>query len=153
MGGTVKTSPAGKRRAYLVCAPGRGAHQVCAPGRGGRSCVGILFEPTEQHVVGELFAALDRPEFLAAVTEDDHAQRRDELARAPSAIETQRTELAGMWSGGGMSTSEWQAARSGLDKREQTLGAELAAIPAPMSRIDISDVRAAWPAMTLDERR
>jgi site-specific DNA recombinase len=49
--------------------------------------------------------------------------------------------------------SEWQAARSGLDKREQTLRAELAAIPAPMSRIDVSDVRAAWPAMTPDERR
>jgi hypothetical protein len=144
MGGTVKTTPSGRRSAYLVC----------APGRGGRSCVGILAEPTETYVVDRLFAELDRPEFLAAVAADDHAERRDGLARALSALDAQRAELAGMWAAGGMSTMEWRAARAGLDVRENELRAELAAMPAPPARLDgIAGAREAWPAMKLDERR
>jgi hypothetical protein len=52
-----------------------------------------------------------------------------------------------------MSTVEWQTARAGLDQREQSLRTELATIPPPIGRIDITGVRSAWPAMTVDERR
>ena len=91
--------------------------------------------------------------FLAAVTTDDHAARRDELTRALSTVDRDRSELAQMWGAGTLSLSEWLDARTGLDARERTLRAELAAIPMPPARVDIGDVRAAWPSMTLDERR
>jgi site-specific DNA recombinase len=143
MVGAAKTLRNGDRRPYLSC----------AQTAGGRGCIGIMLDATEEHVADRLFAELDKPEFLAALGTDDHAGRRDELARTLSALDAQRAELAGMWAGGSMSTLEWQAARGGLDRREQTLRGELAAIPAPPRLIDIGDVRSAWPAMTLDERR
>jgi site-specific DNA recombinase len=126
---------------------------MCSRTAGGRACVGIQLEPTEEHVADRLFAELDKPEFLEAVSSDDHARRRDQLTRALAGIDAQRTELAGMWAGGGMSTVEWQAARDGLDQREQALRAELVAIPPSVERIDITGARQAWPAMTLDEKR
>jgi hypothetical protein len=141
--GATKTMRNGQRRAYLMCVQQRG-------GCGG---VGIVLDPTESYVADRLFAELDRPEFLAAVSEDDHAERRDELTRALSALDAQRAELATLWGTGGMSTVEWQAARTGLDQREQKLQAELAAIPVVPARIDISGVREAWPSQTLDEQR
>jgi hypothetical protein len=119
----------------------------------GRGCVAIVLTPTEEYVRDQLLDELDKPEFLGAVTADDYAERRDELTCALSALDRQRAELAEMWGAGGMSTSEWQAARSGLDQREHTLHTELATIPVPIARIAIGDVRTAWPAMTLDERR
>ena len=119
----------------------------------GKGCVAIVLVPTEEYVRDRLLAELDKPDFLAAVAADDHAERRDELARALTTIDAQRAELADLWGAGGLSTTEWQAARSGLDQREQRLRSELAAIPAPTAPVDIGDVRAAWPAMTLDEQR
>jgi hypothetical protein len=116
--------------------------------------VTILATPTEEFVASELFAELDKPEFLAAITADEHAERRAVLADRLSALDAQRAELAGMWAAGGMSTVEWQAARGGLDVRESELRAELAAVPAPPVPLNnIADVQTAWPAMTLDEKR
>lgn len=126
---------------------------MCSRTAGGQACIGIQLKPTEGHVADRLFAELDKPEFLEAVAGDDHAGRRDELARSLSGTDDQRRELAGMWAAGGVSTSEWRAARDGLDQREQALRAELAAIPPTVDRIDITGARQAWPAMTLDEKR
>jgi DNA invertase Pin-like site-specific DNA recombinase len=126
----------------------------CQPSKGGRACVGIAMEPVERHVADELFAALDSPEFLSALAADDHAHRRDELTRALSALDGQRAELAQMWGAGDMSTDEWQAARCGLDGRENALRDELLALPAAPARLaGIEGARQAWPDMTLDERR
>jgi site-specific DNA recombinase len=125
----------------------------CQPNRGGRACVGIAMDPTNDHVRDALFAELDKPEFLAALGADDYAGRRAELTTSLSAVDAQRAELAGMWARGGMSTTEWQAARAGLDEREQTMRAELAAIPAARGPAHIDDARSAWPLMTLGERR
>ena len=59
-----------------------------------------------------------------------------------------------MWAAGDMSTAEWQAARGGLDARENALRGELLALPAAPARLaGIEGARAAWPAMTLDEKR
>lgn len=143
LSGAVKTLRNGDRRPYLSCA--RAA--------GGRGCVGMMLDSAQEYIIQRLLNELDKPEFLAAVTADDHAGRRDDLTDALSVIDNQRTELAKMWSSGGLSTDEWQTARTGLDAREQRLRAELAAIPVPTERINIDDVRQAWPAMTLDEQR
>jgi hypothetical protein len=111
-------------------------------------------EPVERYVVEELFAELDRPEFLAALASDEHAVRRDELTRALLGIDGQRATLAQMWGAGDMTTDEWQAARGGLDARESALRAELAAMPAtPAKLAGIDGAREAWPMMTLGERR
>lgn len=125
----------------------------CSRMYGGRGCVGMMLDAVEDYVVDTMLDKLDKPEFLEAVTADDHVERRDELVRALSAIDAQRTQLAEMWAASGVSTVEWQAARSGLDQREQTLRGQLAAIPVPAGRVSIEDVRVAWPEMTLDERR
>jgi DNA invertase Pin-like site-specific DNA recombinase len=141
--GTVKRMPSSRTVRYLLC----------TRARGGRACVGIQMDPTEGFIVDQLFAELDNPEFLAAVTADDHAEQRDELTRALSALDAQRAELAGLWGAGEMTTTEWRTARTGLDRREEALRAKLAAIPTLPVRLDIGDARAAWPVMTLDERR
>jgi site-specific DNA recombinase len=143
MSGAVKTLRNGDRRPYLSC----------AKTAGGKGCTGVMLDAVEAHVVDRLLVELDRPDFLSAVTTDDHAQRRDELVRALSTVDRDRAELATMWGSGGLTMSEWTTARGAVDARERTLRAELAAIPAPPARVDIGDVRAAWPAMTLDERR
>jgi site-specific DNA recombinase len=126
----------------------------CQPSRGGRACVGILMQPTDDYVTDRLFAELDKPAFLAALAADEHTARRGELAAALTALDAQRGELAGLWAAGGMSTTEWSAARAGLDQREHALRAELGALPAAPARLaGIERAREAWPAMTLDERR
>jgi DNA invertase Pin-like site-specific DNA recombinase len=51
----------------------------CAPKYGGRACVGIKAEPTEAHVLGELMRKLATPAFVAALSDDGHSQRRDQL--------------------------------------------------------------------------
>ena len=109
----------------------RRPYLMCSATQGGRSCVGVMMEAAEQHVTDQLFDALDKPEFLAAVSDDDHANRRDALTAALAGVDQQRSELAGLWAAGDMSTVEWQTARAGLDQREQSLRTELATIPRP----------------------
>ena len=111
-------------------------------------------EPTERHVADELFTALDKPDFLPALAADEHAHRPDELTRGLTAIDGQHRELARMWGSGDMGTEEWQEARDGLKAREDALRGELLALPAAPARLaKIEGARAAWPAMTLDEKR
>lgn len=131
----------------------RVAYLWCSPRLGGNSCVSIMLERTEQHVVDELLNKLDKPEFLAAVGADDSADRRHELTTALSALDGQRAQLAEMWGAGSLKMDEWVAARSGLDVREQALRAELAAVPAPAGPTSIAEIREAWPEMTLDQQR
>jgi DNA invertase Pin-like site-specific DNA recombinase len=117
-------------------------------------CVGIMADPLEAHVCDGLLDELDKPEFLAAVAADEHAARRDEITAALADLDRQRGELAAMWATPGqLTTNEWQAARRALAENEQRLRVDLAAVPPPLAGVDIADVRAAWPAMTLDERR
>lgn len=117
-------------------------------------CTGIMADPLEDHVRDELLAELDKPEFLEAVAADDLADRRSAIVVDLDAVERQRNELAELWATPGeLTAAEWRTARRVLAEREQELQAELVAIPAPMTTIDITAVRAAWPAMTLDEKR
>ncbi len=142
--GALKQLKNGKRKPYLLC----------HPTRGGKACVGILLDEVEAHVVKELFAELDKPEFLAAVAADDHADRRDEIGKALRAVEVQRNDLAALWATPGeLTMAEWQTARRALAEHEQQLHAELAAVPPPLIHVDIATARGAWPAMTLDEQR
>lgn len=127
---------------------------LCHPVKGGRACVGIMLEPTEENVADRLFAELDKPAFLAALTADDHVQRRDEIAAELTGLdEGDRAELAAEWGRGELTAAEWRAARRGLDEREQRLRQELAELPPPVMHLDIAGARQAWPDMTLDEKR
>ena len=129
-------------------------YYLCHPNRGGRGCVGINADQVEAYVVGELFAELDKPEFLDAVARDDHAQRRGDIGKALAAVDVQRGDLAAMWATPGeLTTAEWQTARRALAEHEQQLRADLAAVPPPLVNVDIAAARGAWPDMTLDERR
>lgn len=116
--------------------------------------VGIMAEEFEQYVTDQLLDELDKPEFLAAISADDQAEQRDHILGALSAAERQRVELAALWATPGeLTAAEWRTARQGIDLREQQLLNQLAALPQPMANIDISQVREAWPAMTLHEKR
>jgi DNA invertase Pin-like site-specific DNA recombinase len=129
-------------------------YYLCHPNRGGRGCVGINADQTEAYVIGELFAELDKPEFLDAIAHDDHAQRRDDIGKALAAVDVQRGDLAAMWATPGeLTTAEWQTARRALAEHEQQLRTDLAAVPPPLVNVDIAAARGAWPDMTLDERR
>jgi len=148
MTGSVKQIRGGARRG------GRDVpYLLCHPSKGGRACTGIMLEPAEQHVADTLFAELDKPAFLDAIAEDTHATRREEITTSLSAIDGQRADLARMWAAGDLTAAEWQAARTGLDTRERGLRAELDAKAPPPARADIAGARAAWPLMTLGERR
>lgn len=148
MAGSVKQIKGGAKRG------GRDvAYYLCHPGKGGRGCTGIMLGPTEENVVNRLFAELDKPGFLDAVTADDHAGRRDEITTALTGIDGQRRHLAGQWGAGQLTDLEWQAARDALSHREGELRAELTAKAAPAARVDIATARSAWPLMTLGEQR
>jgi site-specific DNA recombinase len=116
-------------------------------------CVGIMADPLERHVADELFAELDKPEFLDAIAADDHAERRDEIIAELSALEAKRGELAELWGSGDLTGAEWQTARRALAEQEQRLRAELAALPSPLVVVDIAAARESWGSMTLDEQR
>lgn len=129
-------------------------YYLCAVTNGGRGCVGILAQPLEDHVADELFRELDKPAFLAALSDDSHRARRKELTARLDAIEAQRRELARMWATpGSLSTDEWGEARQALDAQERAVKAELAALPAGLGDIDIAAVKVAWPRMDLGPRR
>jgi site-specific DNA recombinase len=131
---------------YLICLRRRSASR---PG----SCVGIMLEATEKYVVDELFRHLDRPEFLAAISADDHTAEREKITSALGKADVDRADLAGLWGAGELTVSEWSAARRGLDERERKLRAALNAIPSPPARIDIATARASWGDMDLGEQR
>lgn len=159
------------RRSYLLtggiavcgrCGAALGAQRRRVKGRQldalyfckGGFCVGIMADGLEAHVRDVLLDELDKPEFLQALAADDHAERREAILASLAAADRQREELAGMWATPGeLTAAEWRTARRALAQHEQDLLAELAALPAPITNVDISQVREAWPAMTLDERR
>lgn len=117
-------------------------------------CAGIMADALEDHVRDEMLAELDKPAFLAGLTADDDGERRKAIVEALDAVERQRNELAELWATPGeLTAAEWRTARRALAEREQELQAELVAIPSPLVEIDISQIRAAWPGMTLDEKR
>lgn len=153
---------------YLFCTPGRQWTDEDGERRSGKACVGIGLDDTTRHVVKELFATLDKPEFLEKVAADNHADVRDSIAAELDAVERKRNELAELWNlpagdPDALTTSEWNAARRAQNEREEQLKAKLAAVPPPVVNVDIAKARATWPPtpedrgkgghMTLDEQR
>src|SRR6266511_175613 len=128
-------------------------YYLCHPKVGGRACVGIMAERLEQYVAERLFDELDKPAFRAALAEDEHAGRRDQITDALRTVEGKRTRFAADWARDDMTDDEWRTARRELAGRERELRAELAAVPPPACNVDVEGVREAWPAMNLDERR
>jgi site-specific DNA recombinase len=128
-------------------------YYLCHPKVGGRACVGILGTKFEEHVIATLLDELDKPAFRAALAEDEHAARRDQITKDLRAVEGRRRKLARTWATGDLDDSEWQEARRAMAEQEHQLRADLAAVPPPVARVDLDLVREAWPLMNLDERR
>jgi DNA invertase Pin-like site-specific DNA recombinase len=126
---------------------------VCpSPARGGCGGVQIVAEPLDEHVADRLLDELASPGFQAAMADDDTG-RRDAALDELQAVEQRRAELAEMWAAGTTTTADWQAATRALDQQTEHLQAELAELAPPVERIDPNVARAAWPAMTLAEKR
>lgn len=126
----------------------------CHPNVGGRGCTGTVLLKAEAHVMKRLWTELDKPEFLNAITADEHGARRDAITKSLDGIEKKRGELAALWATpGGLSDTEWRQARNTLAENEQELRRELAELPPPVINVDIAAARAAWPDMTIDEKR
>lgn len=127
----------------------------CHPKYGGKGCVGIRAEPTEQHVLSTLMDELAKPELLAALAADDHAQRRDQLDGGLAEVDRRRTVLAGMWARNELADDEWNTGRAELAEQEATLRAGLAALPPPPVNIDRAVLAdpAVVEMMNLDEQR
>jgi site-specific DNA recombinase len=128
-------------------------YYTCHPKAGGRGCVGVLADPVDALVVETLLAALDKPEFRAAMLSDESAERRREITKGLEALDRRRRVLAAKWAAGDLSDDEWEGARATLIERVRALRAELAQLPAPAGRVDLDGLREAWGFMTLDERR
>jgi DNA invertase Pin-like site-specific DNA recombinase len=120
---------------------------------GGRGCVGIKMEPVDKYVLNELWAELDKPEFLEQLNIDGYAARRDEIGVKLTALQARRRQLAERWGAGDMLDVEWQAARQSITTTENVLNDELAAMPPPAIGMDIGTAQQAWPDMTLEEQR
>jgi hypothetical protein len=130
-------------------------YYFCHPKVGGKACVGTKAEPLERHVRDELLARIDSdPEFVEQLTVDDHAAEREQVLRELTALDERRAELSRLWALGERSSEEWGAAREVLDEQQARLNIRLADLPAPAEHaVDLSALPAAWPNMTLDERR
>jgi hypothetical protein len=173
---TAHTGPAGRKylltgglaRCGVCSAPMTGAakqlrntrtvrtvpYLLCHPNRGGRSCTGIMLAEVEQFVVDSLFTELEhRPAFAAALSSDQHAQTRAELAQALAAVQAERIVYARDAGSGMLTRAEWLSLREGLGERESRLRSELASVPSPTGRADWTEVRSAWSDLLLDEQR
>jgi hypothetical protein len=126
---------------------------LCHPTTGGKACLGIMLPEVEEHVVEELFAHLDSPEFREAQADDDHDAERARLVTELDGIDGQRRELAAMWGRRELTTAEWQAAKDELTVQEQRLNAELALVPTTSAPVDAATLREDWQEFTLDEKR
>ena len=140
--GRIQGGRSGKRPIYF-----------CHTTTGGCGRLGVNAEPLEEHVVDQLFDALNRDEFWSTLAEDDHEARRDELTRELEGVEQQYDKLAKRWAKGELPAAAWDAARAGLDTRKAELTSELASVPAPLTVMDPAIIQAGWGAMILDERR
>lgn len=130
-------------------------YYFCHPKVGGKACVGTEVEPLERHVRDELLDRIDSdPEFVEQLTVDDHAAEREQVLRELTGLDERRAELSRLWALGERSSEEWGAAREVLDEQQARLNIRLAGLPAPAEHaVDLSALPAAWPNMTLDERR
>jgi hypothetical protein len=94
------------------------------------------------------------PGFVERLTVDDHTAERDQIVRELTRLDERRAELSRLWALGERSSDEWGTARVVLDEEQARLNLRLGELPAPADHaVDLSALPAAWPNMTLDERR
>jgi hypothetical protein len=132
-------------------------YYMCHPkaGSSGKGCVGTDADALDKHVRDELLDRIDSdPTFLEQLTVDDHAEERDQIVRELTSLDQRRAELSRLWALGERTSEEWAAAREVIDEQQTRLNIRLAELPAPdANAVDLSALPAAWPNMTLDERR
>lgn len=140
-----------------ACQPGRSVLWVVAlsgstrphHGYSCRRCYGVTVsvDRVEEHVERELLAE------LAA-----HAVRPASADSAPHVAELEAiAELRARWArragAGEISETEWDTARSELDRREQTARAALASIDTDLSASDLDGLAERWTGLPLDAKR
>lgn len=114
----------------------------------------MMLPEVEEHVLAELWARLDSPEFLDALGDgDDREVERARLVTVLEGIDGQRRELATMWGRGELKSAEWQAARAEVDEQERQANADLAVVPVSSVPVDIAEARENWGDGTLGEQR
>jgi DNA invertase Pin-like site-specific DNA recombinase len=129
-------------------------YYFCAPTVGGCSRLGIMASPLEENVRDRTLAELDRREaFGAALAEDQGQALRGDLTRQLAAVEQRHVDLARRWAAGDLPAAAWDAARTDLELERARLTGELAVVPAPVGRIDATELREGWDHMTVEERR
>lgn len=118
---------------------------------GGGFCVSAPADTLEAVVKDLLRAELAKPAFLAALAQDGHAGRRDELAAGIDATAARRAELARERARGEITRDEWAVMREELESSGRRLRAELAGVTPPCSRVDPEVVREGLDALNVEE--
>lgn len=130
---------------------------ACVPGpdKGGCGKISVRADPLEEVVAEAVMVALDGPELARAVarrTDDE-----DDGAGEEEGLEARLAELAEMWAAGEITRAEWLAARRSLEarleaaRRRQARRMRTTALDPYVGRE--GSLRAAWPSLTLDQRR
>ncbi|GAB3372432.1 recombinase family protein [Amycolatopsis echigonensis] len=124
----------------------------CPPAkRGGNCCVSGRMANIDSLVLQQLWAHLDRPEFLAHLAELDSSAERERLSTELAGVEAKRVELSREWANGNVSTVEWREARDTMAAKEKQLNSELSALPSPVTP-SITTAKDAWPDMKFGEQ-
>lgn len=107
----------------------------------------------EKHVAVQLFKHLDELNAAGMLPQGQNTERRTEIVNELQGLEARRGELAEMWTTKKITTEQFGIMNAGLTEEQNTLERELAGMPEPTGQTNAEDLRAAWPEMTLDEKR
>lgn len=142
-------------RATMVATPRAGARPGasvraygCHRPSGGCGHVYGLAEPIEKHVAGWVFDMVDS----SALAKTRRPYDDGPIAEAVAADEAQLMELADAWVDRKIGRAEWLRSRERIEAR--LAGWRRQMKPQPADVFDgVSDVRKAWPALSLDRKR
>jgi len=117
----------------------------------------ISADPFERLVVEMVFAAVDTPDLAATLETRHDDDEADDLGRAVAEDEARLLENADMWADGDIERPEYLRSRKRIEARLTTARAKMAR----QTRSRATDaftgqpgaLAAAWPRMSLDERR
>jgi hypothetical protein len=141
-------------------AAGEGCPDLCVPeGQRQERLRGIhcVADPLEALVVEAVMLRLDTPQLAQALQSGQGGPGANDPAAEVAEARAKLDELADMWSGGEITRAEWLRARKPVEDRleraEQRLSASARGNAAAAWASRPGALRAAWPAMNLDQRR
>ncbi|MEU4221016.1 recombinase family protein [Actinoplanes sp. NPDC026623] len=143
--------PKGGPREMTKVAP----YYFCTPKLGGKSCIGIMGDPFEKHVVDLLFEQLEQPAFRAALNTDAHASRRAEIEKEIVRLGGKLEVYQDQFDDDLIDRLELNRRTQKLKLRQRDLQTERASLPLPSmgDDVDWQALRDDWEELTLDVRR